>query len=169
MALSLSTGNIEVISRLDDSLLLDEVLSDDENLEDGKKDAYAEYLEDLDESRLTFVEGKEPTRFVMRKVLDYKKGVRIKNEQVKMNGKNDVQVQLGSMVGETVRAALIDIKHPEGSNPGALVFKRGSDGGASEELVALLDANGIAADLYAAHQNASKHKDHKKKSALSLS
>lgn len=140
MLSKISEGNIEVISKIDTAL------------KDITEDTYSEYLKTLDESLLSFKDDEQPTRFVMRKVLPYGVGQKIKNQQMRME-KGEMQIQMGFMT-EEVRAALIDIKNPPGlPEDQQLKFKRGSDGSASEELVALLDAAGIVNDLFSARKN----------------
>ena len=70
----ISDGVVEVISRIDDAIVFEE-------------ESYSKYLETLDESNLTFVEGKQPTRFVMRKVLPYKLSQKVQNKQLSFEGK----------------------------------------------------------------------------------
>lgn len=140
MLSKISDGNIEVISKIDSAL------------KDITDEQYSEYLKTLDESLLRFHDGEQPTRFIMRKVLPYGIGQKIKNQQMRME-KGEMQVQMG-FINEEVRAALIDIKNPASvPEDQQLRFKRGSDGSASEELIALLDAAGIVSDLFAARKN----------------
>jgi hypothetical protein len=140
MLSKISEGNIEVISKIDSAL------------KEVTDEQYSEYLKTLDESLLRFHDGEQPTRFVMRKVLPYGIGQKIKNNQMRME-KGEMQIQMGFMT-EEVRAALIDIKNPVGiPEEQQIKFKRGSDGSASEDLLALLDAAGIVNDLFAARKN----------------
>lgn len=158
MALSLDIGKdtIEVVSSKDDALGItkDETLMLDgkEVLdEDGKpKTIYGAYLESLDETLLRL--KTEPTRFVMRKLLGYGAAQKIKTQQAGLNAEGKVEVRMGYIMDE-IRAALVGV-----TNPGSpsLEFKRDSDGQASKELVCLLEATGIANELYAARQGAVK-------------
>jgi hypothetical protein len=147
MALKLSQisdGKIEVISRLDDSLVFNQ-------------ESYDKYLTTLDESLLTFVEDPKPTRFIMRKVLPYKMAQKVQNKQVKFE-KGEAQFQMAFMA-EEVRCSLIDIKNHESIPPDAQIkFERADDGGASDDLIAKLIAAGIAQDLYLAKKNATEIK-----------
>lgn len=150
MALSLDSSDIKVISRLDDSL--------DKHTPDFTE-IYTQYLRDLDESKLPFIEGKEPTRFKLRRVLEYKVAAKIKNDQIKIkrdlkNKKDfDIDMNVGSVAMEDVRASLIDIEHPPGTEPGNLAMKTDINGLASFDLVSLLESYGIVSDLYQARTN----------------
>lgn len=136
----ISDGTIEVIARIDSAL------------KDISDENYSEYLKTLDESLLSFNDGEQPTRFVLRKVLPYGIAQKIKNQQMRME-KGEMQVQMG-FINEEVRAALVDIKNPPGiPEDQQIKFKRASDGSASEELIAILDAAGIVSDLFAARKN----------------
>lgn len=140
MLSKISEGNIEVISKIDSAL------------KDITDEVYSEYLKTLDESLLSFKEDEQPTRFIMRKVLPYGIGQKIKNNQMRME-KGEMQIQMG-FINEEVRAALIDIKNPASvPEDQQIKFRRGADGMASEELIALLDAAGISSDLFSARKN----------------
>jgi hypothetical protein len=140
----IADGKIEVISRLDDSLVFDQV-------------AYEKYLQTLDESLLTFVADPKPTRFILRKVLPYKMAQKVQNKQVKFE-KGEAQFQM-SFMAEEVRCSLIDIKNHENMpQDQKICFERGDDGGASDDLIAKLMAVGIAQDLYIAKKNVTEQK-----------
>lgn len=149
MAVSFNRSDLKVIARIDDAL-------DPECLE-----RYNDYLKNLDESLLAFREGCEPTRFVIKKSLGWQESSELKNKQVKMNrgvGNNadmKIDINVGSAPMEEIRLALVDIEHPEGSDPGCLVYVKDIDGYASKTLIADLDSCGIVQDLYVAKQNAS--------------
>ncbi len=141
----IADGKIEVISRLDDSIL------------NVSTETYEKYLQTLDESILTFVENSMPTRFVLRKVLPYKMAQKVQNKQVKFE-KGEAQFQM-SFMAEEVRCSLIDIKnHPDLPQDQQIRFERADDGGASDDLIARLMAAGIAQDLYIAKKNATEQK-----------
>lgn len=138
MAISLPNrlDTIEVILRIDDAL----------DVEDSDYDAY---LETLDKSLLKFHEGKEPTLFVMRKVQPFGLSKKVQNEQAEFRG-GEVHVNLGFIM-EDVRCSLVDIKNPPSVPEGQrIIFKKEKDGGASEELMELLNAVGAVNDLYRA-------------------
>ena len=155
MALTLDLGsdNIEIISRRDAAVGCD-------------AQTYMEYLRDLDETRLQLKESVEPTRFVMRKILPYGATQRIKNEQVSVKAQANmktvddlnVEMKMGYIL-EELRAALVDVK-----NPGMpqLHFRKDSDGLASKDLIALLNAFGIADELHTAWQAAIRVSPQKK-------
>jgi len=146
MALKLSTiadGTIEVVARIDSAIADD--LTDDE---------YGSYLENLDQSLLRFKAGEKPTLFVMRRVLPYALSQKVANKQLRLDEGNKLQPQLGYMT-EEVRCALINVKNPDNlAEEDKIKFERGSDGGASEDLVARLASAGIAMNLYHARTNA---------------
>lgn len=141
----IADGKIEVISRLDDSLVFNQ-------------ESYDKYLTNLDESLLTFNENSKPTRFVMRKVLPYKMAQKVQNKQVRFE-KGEAQLQMAFMA-EEVRCSLIDIKNPDHlPESEKILFERGDDGGASDDLIAKLMAAGIAQDLYLAKKNVTENRD----------
>ena len=114
-------------------------------------EAYQRYLETLDEGHLLLSE--EPTRFVMRKVLPNRLFKKVQNEQFEMvDGKMQVQLAFTS---EEVRCSLIGVENPPHVPADErLEFKAESDGGASENLMASLNAAGVVMDLYRARQTA---------------
>jgi hypothetical protein len=145
----ISDGTIEVISRIDDAIVFNE-------------EAYGRYLETLDESNLTFVEGKQPTKFVMRKVLPYKLSQKVQNKQLSFDGK---QPQLSlTFMAEEVRCSLITIKNPDYlADEDKIKFEKSKDDeGASDDLIAKLISCGIAQDLYVARQVFKTNTDLKK-------
>ena len=117
-------------------------------------DEYSAYLEDLNESRLN-LNGEEPTRFVMKKVLDYRAQERISRSMVSADissGKaENMHLNISGM--PELRASLVDIK-----NPGkGMEFKRDRDDNlVSRELVSNLNSVGAADELLAARRNAVK-------------
>lgn len=147
LSLDLGTDKIKVISRRDAAV-------------NCSVEEYNAYLKDLDESRLQLSAGVEPTRFHLRKILPYEAVQKIKNEQVsvKANAQTrdvrdlNVEMKMGYTL-EELRAALIDVE-----NPGMpqLNFRKDGDNMASKELIALLDAYGIADELHTAFTHASK-------------
>lgn len=131
---------IEVISRVDSAIHAD-------------PEQYDQYLKTLDESFLQKVDGEEPTRFVLRKILPFKLSQKVKNQQLAIKD-GEAQFQFASIT-EEVRCALVGIKNPAGLPPEQQIeFKKAGDGGASEELVEALDAAGIVMDLYTARNYA---------------
>ena len=135
---ALSQGTIEVVASCDPAL-------------DMTEDEYKEYQKTLDKSLLKIKDGDAPTVFVMRKTLPYKLSQRIKNRQMSYeNG----EVFVGtSHISDEVRAALIDvINPPHVPLDDQLKFKKDGDGSASPDIMALLDASGITADLYVARK-----------------
>ena len=130
------------------------IASKDAAIEGTAKPEYDEYLETLDESKLSFVEGGKPTRFVMRKIIPYKQSLKLKNQQVAMRD-GVLQPQV-SYVNEEVRMALIDIENPEVPKEyekHLLVFRKESDGGASQGVMEKLEAFEVIPDLFQARQN----------------
>lgn len=123
----------------------------EEEEEEAKKTPYDLYLQSLDESHLTFVEGLEPSRFVMRRVIDWKTSQRLKDAAVTVKGRK-LDYKAGSSFMREIRACLIDIKHPGGVEPGSIVFSKDRDGLASLELMSVLDSYGVVDNLYEARQ-----------------
>ena len=145
----ISDGTIEVISKIDDAIIYDE-------------EKYSKYIETLDESYLTFVEGKQPTKFLMRKVLPYKLSQKVQNKQLSFEGKTP-QFSL-SFMAEEVRCSLIAIKNPDYlPDEEKIKFEKSRDDeGASDDLIAKLISCGIAQDLYIARQSFKTNTDLKK-------
>lgn len=144
----------------DDSAPIDvepqEALTEEEQekLEEEESEAdtnYDMYLRTMDESYLTFKEGVEPSRFVMRKVIDWKTSQRLKDAAVTVKGRK-MDYKAASSFMREIRACLIDIKHPEGVDPGEIAFKKDRDGLPSLELMSKLDTYGVIENLYEARQ-----------------
>lgn len=135
---------IEVIASIDDSL-------------DCSEEEYDQYLESLDEDDLSFKNGMEPTRWVMTKILPYKVQKAIDNSRISMrqDGKKDPTINLNvSFRDETVRHALVGIKYPDSVPEDQRIKLKIFNGRVDEKLMAKLNAAGITADLFMAHQNA---------------
>jgi hypothetical protein len=129
-----STGkDLEVIASIDPAIDVD-------------RDTYEDYLKNLDETKLTFVEGVTPSRFVMKKFLNWNEQSEVNEAKMAQSGRRS-KMNL-HYITEHVRRALVDIKNP---GPGC-EFVKDKDGKASKELVAKLDSAGIVADLYSALQ-----------------
>jgi hypothetical protein len=145
----ISDGTIEVIARIDDAIIYDE-------------DKYSKYLETLDESHLSFAEGKQPTKFLMRKVLPYKLSQKVQNKQLSFEGKTP-QFSL-TFMAEEVRCSLIGIKNPDNlPEDEKIKFEKSKDDdGASDDMIAKLISCGIAQDLYLARQSFKTNNDLKK-------
>lgn len=146
-----------------------EVICEKDEAVDCTPGEYQEYLKTLDEEILELKEGLEPTRFLLKTVLDYKSTQRLKNMQLSYSQSDgEMGVKLGFSI-EEVRIALVGIK-----NPGAksIEFKKDGDGFASKGLIEILEASGIISDLYNARQlalNVENDVSPKKKSRQSLS
>ena len=107
-------------------------------------DEYQEYLKELDESLLK-LEGC-PTRFVLRKRLDYKANQILLRSQGYLEGKN-FKVDL-SVIMEQVRLHLTDIINPPDLPADQHIeFKKDSDGYASKELISSLQNSGVLTEL----------------------
>ena len=159
-------AKIKVIVSKDLSLVAEET-------EDYKPDeAYQDYLKDLDESKLRFVDNSEPTRFVMKKILPYKLAMKVKNHQVAVEA-GKVKFQ-SSYMNEEVRCSLCDIEQPEVPDhlkERLIPWKQDGAGGASESVMEFLEAAGVVTDLFTARNNAINSIDEamlKKKSEQSL-
>jgi len=137
-------GSLKVIisrdSALDPSCFSEEV--------DGKT-AFEKYTSTLDEKFLKFREGKEPTRFHLRKVLDYKSQLHIRNMQISIEGtgKKMVQKVNFNFMVEEVRRSLVDIENPPGVS-NVLEYKKAADSYANEDLISFLDQLGVVQELY---------------------
>jgi len=141
MAILLQTNSVplQIISKQDSAIEPDEA-------------AFEDYIQSkLDESKLTFKEGQEPTRFIMSRNLDYDDQQEIMSQQIKSEikgGKIKQTANVGYML-EEVRRALIDIENPS-TIPGEqhINWKRDTDGKTSKGLIALLNSAGIATELF---------------------
>jgi hypothetical protein len=149
----ISDGFIDVIAKIDGA-----IIKDDSAYENGFDETYADYLKDLDESKLKFVDGDEPTRFVMRKVLPYKMAQKVQNKQLRFE-KGEAQFQM-SFMAEEVRCALCDVKNPDNIPEDQKIkfSKHNEDNGASDDFIAKLIAAGIVSDLFVARQNVMQNK-----------
>jgi hypothetical protein len=129
---------------------IEAIVSKDSALDCTPED-YDAYLENLDEAKLKFKAGDEPTRFVMRKTLPYEASQKVMNSQASID-KGKVTLNM-SYVMEEVRLALVDIKNPS-HLPGDqhIEFKRENDGYCSKALIAGLQAAGVLMDLFRARQ-----------------
>ena len=134
MAISFNkiSGNFELISSLDPSVKC-------------SKDDYDKYLTTLDEDILQLSDA--PTRFVVKRTLDYKAHKAVKGAQIEKDGK-DMKMTT-AFIMEQVRQSLVDIKNPEGTTS-PLIFARDSDGRASKDLIADLESMGIVMEIYTA-------------------
>jgi len=137
------------------------VLYCDDALDNVSRETYEEYLKDLDESKLSVIPGKIPSKFILKRNLSYAQSCKIKNEQVKMSTKGEMTVQM-SFVIEEVRLSLIGIDNPPNTD-GTLEYKQDGEGGASREIMEKLIGAGVVDDLYTALMNSKKGNDSKKK------
>lgn len=152
--LSKDSEIVKVIARCDDSLICDDV--------EAFEKAYESYLEDLDESKLQFSEGCEPTRFLLKRNLNLKEHIKIKNDQVKVTNKGEFLLQQGSYQVEEVRMSLVGIENPP-NVIGCLEYKADGAGGASKDLLEKLVMAGIVDDLHSVLTNIKKNKKLNKK------
>lgn len=146
------TETIKVIVRADDSLVWPSEEDDPEG--EQADETWSSYLKTLDESLLSFAEGKLPTRFVLKKVLNYDQAQAVQNATTTMKKGGQVDIQSG-YVFEEVRQALVDIENPDYLLlPDQIHFKRDSDGACSKEIMAGLVAINAHMDLFTARKNA---------------
>lgn len=138
LILSKNDGLIKVISSKDSSVKCDE-------------EAYKLYTETLDEDLLE-LDG-EPTRFVMKRGLNYKEQQIVKDAQIQMKGK-EFSISLSYMM-EEIRLALVDIENPADlPDTQKIMYKKASDGRTHHDLIAMLESAGIVAELFTARSNA---------------
>jgi hypothetical protein len=136
-------------------LVDDAVDSSAENFED----IYKEYLEDLDESKLKFIEGKNPTRFVLKRNLKYEEHYDIRSRQFKAGDKKKGETSFNvAFTFDEVRIRLIDIENPL-DEPDCISYKQDGSGGASKDVMEKLLSAGIVDDLFAALENDKKHRN----------
>lgn len=127
--------DLAVISSKDDSLL------------DLTPEVYEEYLASLDESKLTFKEGSEPTRFILKTVSSQKEILEQKDAQtsVAMKAQQTGEAPVYSLMASTVRPSLKDMV-----TGGVSQIIKDKSGLASEEFMSWLIQTDIIADLYRA-------------------
>lgn len=119
----------------------------------GFSEKYSEYLETNNESILPFVEGEQPTRFVMRKTLPMSAHETIMQKQVSIGDDMKPRINL-SYTLEEVRCSLVGIENPANlPEDQKIVFHLDSDGFASRELIAQLHEAGIINQLFSARQS----------------
>ena len=139
---------------LDQKATIDVVVSKDMALEMTEEE-YKEYLDDVTQTeKLKFKDGltfEDCTKFRLKKTLTYKQTQKVLEEQISADAKGNTTVKLGWMLTE-LRYALVDIINPKNvADP--IPFKRGSDGCASEDLVAAIYNGGVIGDLNSARKN----------------
>ena len=141
---------------LDQKATIDVVVSKDLAL-DMTEEEYADYLEDVNQTeKLKFKNGctlDDCTKFVLKKTLNYKQTQKVLEEQISADMQGNASIKIGYMLTE-LRYALVDIKNPQ-STDSPIPFKRGSDGNASEELIAGIYNAGVIGDLSSARRNIS--------------
>lgn len=131
-----SSENIEVVLSLDSAL-------------DITEEQWAEYQKEYDRSVLTFKEGQQPTLFILRRVLPLGHQKKVDDQKVTYE-KGEAKVTT-SFIYDEVRAALIDIKNPDGvPDDKALTFKRDSDGLCHKDIIEMLAPSGMVHELYQA-------------------
>lgn len=133
---------------LDTESTVNVIVSKDSAIKETSEEDYESYLESLDESKLTFTDGVEPTRFVLLKTLPYRDSKLVMNSQVSIeDDKPKVNI---SFIMDEVRCALQGI---EGPNSTAFV-KDKRDGYADTKLINYLYNRGVLMDLYSGRRNA---------------
>lgn len=135
------------------------IVHKDSSISKTSEESYESYLEDLDETKLTFEEGMEPTRFIMKKTLPYKDSKMVMNSQVGIDEDGKPKVQM-SFVLDEVRCALVGMQ-----GAGSDSFVKDKDNYASMQVVNSLHQAGVLMDLYNARKNAAgENSDESKKS-----
>jgi len=144
MALNIDFSNSEI-----------KVISSKDEAVTCTQDDYDNYLKNLDETILGLKPGIKPTRFVLRKQLNYGQQQQIKSQQMTVE-KGKIGFNVGYMM-EEIRLALTNIEEEttegEAVSMNRLMFKRSSDGGADHDLIAKLESAGIVSELFTARNN----------------
>lgn len=149
--LNKNADNIKVIVEIDDAL--------DKSAADFDAN-FIEYTKTLNENLLTFLPGRQPTRFVMVRHLPLEAHEKVMEKQISVGSDMKPKVQLSYII-EEVRCALVGIENPAGCEY-PIEFKKESDGFASKDLMAFLHEAGIINPLFNARQNAITAKVDKK-------
>lgn len=134
------------------------IVSKDKALDCTVED-YKNYLDTLDEKHLKFKAGQEPTRFVLKKQLDWKSGAALKKSMAKVTFDGQGQQTEFNMAYqlEEIRYSLVDIKNPAGVPVEKQIkFVKDSDGYVSKDLVMKLDSIGAVSEMVVAKQAAVK-------------
>jgi len=134
---------------LDTEATVSVIVSKDSAIKGTSEEAYEKYSESLNESHLTFVDGVEPTRFVLLKTLPYRDSKLVMNSQVTVGENNKPQVNI-SFIMDEVRCALQGIDGPNSS----AYIKDKSDGYVDKKVINFLYNRGVLMDLYNARRNA---------------
>lgn len=116
---------------------------------DMTRDEYVEYLKDCDPSKLKLLEGKQPTFFIMRKVLPAKLSKKVMTEQVTFV-RGEAQFNFSSII-DVVKACVCGVENLSGLEE----FKADADGSAPDDIVAGLVSMNAHMDLFSAYQNIS--------------
>ena len=137
------SDTISVIARIDDALERNETF----------ESAYSLYIDTLDENVLSLLPGKLPTRFIMKRHLDYNAAKALRTDQAGVGVNGMPELRLGFML-EDVRLSLVGIENPADLPADEHIkFEKGRDGYASKELIAYLNNIGVVNDLFAARNN----------------
>lgn len=131
---------LELVARNDDAI-------------NFKASNYAEYVKELDEKHLVFVEGAQPTRFILNFEFDGKGAQKVKNSMIASKDDNDEpSVSLGTWQFQVARQALRAITNPP-DLPLAeqFIMRRDEKGLVHDELLAKLDKQGIIQDIFTAY------------------
>lgn len=122
------------------------IVSKDSSIKGVTDEVYADYLKDLDESKLA-INGPS-TKFILKRTLPYKDTKRVMNSQVSFeDGKASVNV---SFIMDEVRCALVGME-----GPGSESFKKEKDGYVSMDIVNAIYNSGVLMDLYNGRRNVS--------------
>lgn len=119
---------------------------------DMTRKEYLEYIKSCDKNLLKCHDGKQPTFFVMKKVLRYEDSRRIKANQV--GYKDDMVVMDTGFMTEDVRLSLCGVVNPQDLPPEHHIQFKLENGGAPQDLMAYLVQVGAVDDLYTAKQHA---------------
>lgn len=132
-------SSLELIGRKDDALAPD--------------CDYGEYLKTLDQSKLKFRDGVQPTRFLLNFELTGKESERVKNAMI--SGKDedgDPAMALGSWQFALARVALKGIQNPTDiPEEEHLKLELDDRGLPNEKILGKLDKYGVIQDIFSAY------------------
>lgn len=138
---------------------LEVVIERDSALEMTPEEYQAYVDSKFNKSLLKTKPDQQPTVFVLRKVLPFELACKVQNEQLKVTENGKMNFQMSVMLAE-IRAALCDIVNPPGVPADqAIKFVQAEDGGANEDLVAVLHSAGIVQELYLAYKSIVKSEE----------
>lgn len=132
------------------NLKMVEVISSKDDALDMEKSNYDEYVKTGDVSKLVFVEGKQPTRFICNFELSGREASYVKNEI--MGGKDEdgkPKLSYGSWQHRVAKFTLKDIQNPaDVPREEQMELKKDDRGYVNDYTMGILERYGIVDDIF---------------------